>query len=454
MVLSASVIYEIFNTILSPLLDLVTLLIGPILDQLQAMGFREPVVQFMLINAILGVSIYMTLNCGLFSLANAGFMAIGAYVGVIVTQHSSAPLGVSVILGALAAGLFAIPIGLPVLRLRNIYLAIATIGFGEIVRIVILNFDQFATDLLNPDKDIQLTYGALGIKRIPKITETSHLVFFLILLGFFLVRMDRSRFGRAMKAIRQDEKVASTLGIHVVYYKNVAFILGAMIAGVAGVFSAHATRIITPGDYGFSKAVDILSYAVLGGLGHWSGPMIGGMALKAIPERLRYLNQYTGALTGAVLLFIIVYLPQGIVSLAQPSFWKQDGRFGAARRLALVGLTVTGLVAILPFRDLGRSGGLVLGYEYWKLPGAVILVVIAWWIYSRKQREAGGYFNLWMTAAAALGVLALLIVGQTDTITHLSDGYYVSLFGLILIAAAGAIRYPPQPSDQLTEPAS
>ena len=293
-----NILYDLLNSVQLFVLGLVDGALQPIMDQLAAAGFREPVVQFMLINAILGVSIYLTLNCGLFSLANAGFMAIGAYVSVILTVHSGADFGVSLLVGALAAGLVAIPVGLPVLRLRNIYLAIATIGFGEIVRIIILNFDELATDLLNPDKPIELTFGPRGIKRIPTLTETSHLVLFLIFLGFVLFRMQRSRFGRAMKAIRQDEKVASTLGIHVVYYKNMAFILGAMVAGAAGAFSGHATRIITPKDYGFDKAVDILAYAVLGGLNHWAGPMIGGIALKAIPEHLRYLKEYTGALTG------------------------------------------------------------------------------------------------------------------------------------------------------------
>ena len=240
-------------------------------------------------------------------------------------MHYDADFGVSLLIGALAAGLVAVPIGLPALRLRNIYLAIATIGFGEIVRIIILNFDELATDLLNPDTPFEITFGSRGIKRIPTLTETSQLVLFLIFLGFLLLRMQRSRFGRAMKAIRQDEKVASTLGIHVVYYKNAAFALGAMIAGVAGGFSGHATRIITPQGYGFDKAVDILAFAVLGGLNHWAGPMIGGIALKAIPEHLRYLQEYTGALTGTVLLLIIIYLPNGLISLA-PAVLLAAGR--------------------------------------------------------------------------------------------------------------------------------
>lgn len=429
------------NTILEFILKGLDAGLQPILEQMAAAGFREPVVQFMLINAILGLSIYMTLNCGLFSLANAGFMAVGAYVSVILTKEYGATFGVSLLGGTLAAGIVAVPIGLPVLRLRNIYLAIATIGFGEIVRIVVLNIDEFLTNLLNPDQPIELTAGARGISRIPKLTETSHLVLCLILLGFILYRMQRSRFGRAMAAIRQDERVASTLGIHVVYYKNMAFVLGAMIAGMAGGFSGHATRIITPKDYGFDKAVDILAYAVLGGLGHWSGPIIGGMALKAIPERLRYLHEYTGALTGAVLLLIIIYLPSGLVSLFRTSFWRRGGRFETARRLAAVGVSLAVLVNILPFRSNGSAGDVLLGFEYWHLWGILAAAGLIYWITTRQPDPAGGFFSLSLSLVVSGMALALFAAGAAGQISDPGDGYYVLLSGLVTTAAAGVIRY-------------
>ncbi len=426
------------------MLDLLDSILKPILDQLAAFGLRESVVQFMLINAILGLSIYLTLNTGLLSLANAGFMAIGAYVSVVLTKEIELPFGTALLCGALAAGLVAVPIGLPVLRLKNIYLAIATIGFGEIVRIMILNFDELATALLDPAEPYQFTYGARGINRIPKLTETAHLVLFLLLLGFFMFRMHRSRFGRALEAIRQDEKVAATLGINVVYYKNLAFILGAIIAGAAGGFSGHATRVVTPSDFGFGRAVDILAFAVLGGLSHWTGPIIGGMALKAIPERLRYLQEYTGALTGAVLLLIIIYLPSGLVGLLQRSYWRTGGRFEMARRLASIGIAIIALVNILPYRDLGRSGGQVLGYELWGLAGVVVILAALYWVSSRHPLSQGGLFSLTLSITAGVLVLVLLGIRQFDVITHLADGYYVNLLGLILLTIAGLIVYPPE----------
>lgn len=292
------------------------------MDLLRSIGITEVVLNFMLVNAILGLSIYLTLYTGMFALANAGFMAIGAYAGVILTQNFDLPLGVALVGGMILAGLFAIPIGLPVLRLKDIYLAIATIGFGEVVRIIILNFDTLASSITGDT--VRLTRGALGITGIPVLTETWHLVLFIILCGYFIVRLHRSRFGRAMAAIRQDEQAASNMGINVVYTKNMVFIMGAVLAGAAGVFNAHLVRTINPNGYGFDQAVDILAYAVLGGTSTWVGPIVGGLVLGALPEVLRFVNEFRGIVNGAILLLIIVYLPGGLVNPAGwASVWRR-----------------------------------------------------------------------------------------------------------------------------------
>ncbi len=284
------------------------------MEFLSSIGISEPVVQFALVNAILGLSIYLTLYTGMFSLANAGFMAIGAFTGVILTQRLGLPLPLGIAGGMLMAGVIALPIGLPVLRLRDIYLAIATIGFGEVVRILILNFDPLISGIVG--ERVEITGGALGIKRIPKLTETWHLVVFLILVSYFIIRLHRSRLGRAMAAIRQDEKAAANMGIDTVYVKNVVFILSAMIAGGAGAWSGHLTRIISPGDFGFDKAVDILAFAVLGGTTTWIGPIVGGFVLTALPELLRFADQFRGVINGLILMLVIVYVPGGLVNPA------------------------------------------------------------------------------------------------------------------------------------------
>jgi branched-chain amino acid transport system permease protein len=288
------------------------------MELLRSIGISEPVLQFMLVNAILGLSVYLTLYTGMFSLANAGFMAVGAYTGVIVTQNLHLPLGAGLIAGMLLAGVIAIPIGLPVLRLRDIYLAIATIGFGEVVRIVILNFDTLMTTLTR--QTVTLTQGALGISGIPKITQTWHLILFLVIAAYFIARLHRSRFGRAMAAIRQDEQAAANVGIDVVYIKNVVFVLSAVLAAAAGVLKAHLTRTIDPGDYTFNAAVEILTFAVLGGTTTLVGPIVGGFVLTALPEVLRSLKEYRTIVNGIILLGVIIYLPGG---LANPVAWSK-----------------------------------------------------------------------------------------------------------------------------------
>lgn len=286
------------------------------MELLRAIGISEPAFQFMLINAILGLSVYLTLYTGMFSLANAGFMAIGAYTGVILTQIAGWPLGFALIAGMLLAGLIAIPVGLPVLRLRDIYLAIATIGFGEVVRIIILNFDTLASSITG--QPVKLTLGAQGISGIPKIAETWQLIVFLIVAAYMIARLHRSRFGRAMSAIRQDEQAAANMGIDVVYVKNVVFILSAVLAAAAGVLKAHLTRTIDPLDYNFGQAVDILTFAVLGGTNTVIGPIVGGFVLTALPEMLRAFKDYRTIVNGVILLAVIIYLPGGLVN---PAWW-------------------------------------------------------------------------------------------------------------------------------------
>jgi branched-chain amino acid transport system permease protein len=264
------------------------------------------VVQFVLINMLLGISIYFTLYTGLLSLANAGFMGIGAYVSAVLTIHAGTPFPVSLFIGALSAALIGWLLGLPVLRLRDVYLAIATLGFGEIVRITAVNFDKFS--------GLTLLGGAQGLAGIPKLTTPLSLLFTLFILCIFLVQFHRSRAGRALAAIRRDESVAATMGINVHQYKLLAFVLGAFVAGLAGGFSAHLTRFVGPNDFSFNAAVNILAFAVLGGTLHWSGALVGAALLTILPEALRFMKEYRGIVNGVILLLVIIYLPHGLVN--------------------------------------------------------------------------------------------------------------------------------------------
>jgi branched-chain amino acid transport system permease protein len=275
----------------------------------------------LLINALLALSAFATLHARQLSLANAGFMAIGAYTSAILVVKAGWPLFLAVPGAVLVCGAVALVIGLPVLRLNDVYLAIATLGFGEVVRIVIV---------LNPD----WTGGPTGANlstgfpyEAMKQTQTWMLVAFLVFLIYLFHTMGRSRTGRAFRAIRGNPSAASTMGIDVVGHRNLAFLLSALIAGAAGAFYAHAVGSLDSTDFKFSRAVDILSFAVLGGAGHWAGPLLGAGVLTELPvlirdgvgsslDFLKNFVQLPNILDGLALMLVIVFLPGGLVSLA------------------------------------------------------------------------------------------------------------------------------------------
>jgi branched-chain amino acid transport system permease protein len=250
------------------------------------------------VNAMLALSIYVTLSCGLLSLANAAFMGIGAYAASLISMQTGLPFPVALAAGGALPALVALIIGIPTLRLSGVYLAMATLGFGEVVRVVVLNMD--------------ITGGPLGLNGIPLKTEWWHIVLLLALTLYILARMRRSKIGRAFEAIKEDEVAARLMGVNVAGYKLLAFVIGAAIAGVAGGLNAHYTFTIGPGNYAFENAVEILTMAVFGGTGSLVGPTLGGMILTLLPEALRDFNSYRAVVNGLILVLVILYLPKGI----------------------------------------------------------------------------------------------------------------------------------------------
>ena len=271
-------------------------------------GAYEQLLLFIAINALLALSIYVTLAAGLLSLANAAFMGIGAYASALLALDLHWPFPAALLAGCLIAGAIGFLLGLPVLRLRGVFLAIATLGFGEVVRIAALNWDA--------------TGGPLGINAIPADTRLWQVVLALILAGWFFSRLSHSRTGHALLAIREDESAARTMGINTLYYKNFAFVVGALLAGLAGGFSAHQTHSIEPSNFAFALAVTILIYALVGGTGAFWGPMLGSTVLTVLPEALRFLRDVRGIFDGLVLLAIILFLPDGLMSLFQARWGK------------------------------------------------------------------------------------------------------------------------------------
>jgi branched-chain amino acid transport system permease protein len=272
---------------------------------LDLLANNAKLLQFLAINALLALSIYFTLACGQLSLANAAFMGIGAYASAVLTTRAGWPFPAVLLAATLAPALVGLVIGLPTLRLRGVFLAIATIGLGEVLRVVINNVPQLG--------------GAEGIRQIPIKTANWQLALALAATLYVAWRLRGSRMGYAFEAIREDVTVARTMGINTTFYKLTAFVLGAALAGLAGALKAHLFIAITPGDYGFVAAVDILTYAVVGGTIHFLGPVLGASLLTLLPELLRYVGLPAGwqrqLVNGVILLLVILFLPNGLVSL-------------------------------------------------------------------------------------------------------------------------------------------
>ena len=264
------------------------------------------------INALLALSIWLTLACGLLALANAAFMGIGAYTASLMTMNLALPFPVALAGGMAAPILVALVIGVPTLRLSGVYLAMATLAFGEVVRVAVLNAED-------------LTGGALGLNGIPQLTRWWHVVLALVLTLLVLWRMRRSRIGRAFEAIDGDAVAASLMGIAVDAHKMLAFALGAGIAGLAGALNAHLTYFIGPNEYGFDRGVDILTMAILGGIGGLPGPVIGAFIITVLPEALRDFSGFRTMVNGLMLVLIVLFLPKGLWDPQRYKSWFARG---------------------------------------------------------------------------------------------------------------------------------
>ena len=268
------------------------------------------------VSALLALSVWVTLYAGQLTLGNAAFMGVGAYVSALLGRHLDTPFPLALLIGALVSGVLALPLGAIVFRLRGVYLAIATLAFGEIVRVILL-----ATPI---------TGKGQGLNGIPPKTELWHIYLSLLVVAYLLWRVQGSTIGRAWAAIREDEVASASQGIAIGRYKLAAFAIGALVAGWAGGLSAHVTFSIDPSDFAFTKAVQVLVFAVVGGIPNVLGPILGATLFTALPELLRPLKDYRDILQGAILLFVIIYLPRGLVTFVDVRRTRRLERIGAA----------------------------------------------------------------------------------------------------------------------------
>lgn len=267
------------------------------------------------VNVILAVSLNLVTGIlGQLVLGHAGFMLVGAYASALFTKNVSLALPISfpisLVLAGLLAALFGVIIGIPALRLRGDYLAIITLGFGEIIR-VLAN-----ADFLKP-----ITNGAMGLGDIPTLynrrtSPAGLFVYAFIIMALVIVvnfSFGRSRHGRAVIAIREDEIAAESAGVNTTYYKLFAFVLAAFIAGVAGGLYANQIQVIDPAKFDFNRSVEILIMVVLGGMGSITGSIISATVLTVLPEMLRGFDEYRMLLYSVILIVVMLFKPSGLL---------------------------------------------------------------------------------------------------------------------------------------------
>ncbi len=248
---------------------------------------------------------------GLLDLGYVAFYAVGAYCYALLNTWAGLSFWPALGLGAAFSALFGILLGIPVLRLRGDYLAIVTLGFGEIIRLVLNNWDSVTR---GPNGILGIGRPYLGEMRLYQPMHFYYLVLGLCVFTIFIVnRLDKSRLGRAWAAMREDETVAECMGINIVYTKLSAFAFGAAWAGFGGVVFASKQTFISPESFTFFESVIILCMVVLGGMGSLPGVMLGALILTVLPEALRELTLFRPMLLGAAMVLMMALKPQGIL---------------------------------------------------------------------------------------------------------------------------------------------
>ena len=266
--------------------------------------YQNKVLMTVGINIILAVSLNVATGyLGQLPLGHAGFMAVGAYTCALFTKYCPLPGPVSFVLGlvlaCVMAGLFGVLIGIPALRLTGDYLAILTLGFGEIIRITLNNID----DVLG----FKLFYGAKGLKNIPKYSNFMNVFLCVVITCFLIHAMMKSRHGRAVLAIRDNEIAARSVGIPITKYKLMAFVTSAVFAGIAGVLYALNYSSLVAKKFDYNTSILILVFVVLGGIGNLRGSVIAAAVLTVLPELLRSMNDYRMLIYAIVLIVVMIF---------------------------------------------------------------------------------------------------------------------------------------------------
>jgi branched-chain amino acid transport system permease protein len=262
--------------------------------------------------ALLGLSLNIVLGeVGLFDLGHAGFFAIGAYTTAILNTHFGIPILLLLPISAAAAGLFAYLVTSPIIHLRGDYLCIVTIGMGEIVRLTLINNPFDLTG--GPNGVFGIDFPTLGFMKINTSLKFYFLIWIVVVLSIIcLTRLQNSRIGRAWNCIREDEIAAKATGIDVRSYKLLAFVMGAVLAGVAGNIYASKLMCVSPESFIFWESCLMFCIVLIGGMGSIPGVIIGAAAISLIPELFRPFAMFRMLFFGAAMILMMMFRPGGV----------------------------------------------------------------------------------------------------------------------------------------------
>ncbi|HEY8417194.1 MAG TPA: branched-chain amino acid ABC transporter permease [Limnochordales bacterium] len=281
-------------------------------------GFINPYYYGVLVTIGINIILALSLNLvtgftGQLHLGHAAFMAVGAYTAGLLATKAGVGFAVAVPAAGLAAALAGVVVGLPTLRLRGDYLAIATLGFGEIVRITLLNLD--------------ITGGPFGLRGIPRQTNLPIVILTVVFTFAVLRSLVNSRVGRALVAIREDEVAAQTMGIDTTRFKVTAFTAAAFFAGIAGALFAYWFRYLNPSSFGFMVSIELLAMVVFGGLGNLLGSALGAGVMTYLPEFLRTVAPAIAerrlVFYGALLVIVMILRPNGLLGTSSEQGWLE-----------------------------------------------------------------------------------------------------------------------------------
>jgi branched-chain amino acid transport system permease protein len=286
-------------------------------------GYALSMLELSGLNILLALSVYATLMVGQFSLAQVGFWSIGAYAGGILTTLYGIPLLPALLAAGTLCAAIGILLGYPCLRIRGIYLALATVAFSEVVRIFFHNFDfQIVVNgvPLGPG-------GPLGFRGILVMTAWPQILIAVVVMVAVFAWLERSRVGLSANAVREDEIAAACAGINVVAIKVGMFAFGAFVAGVGGGLYATYISFVNSDNFGFHLALISIFYVAVGGTRRFAGPIVGAILLTILPEALRFAGDFRMAVYGIVVLVLMLIFPRGLADeLATRAGWLRGLR--------------------------------------------------------------------------------------------------------------------------------